>query len=265
MACRYMMPRPVRFLRHKRNCPVTHPCADRAIVTSLSASRLPPVHPAQCGCRPCSLHSAEYCSAIPPLPGSGCHRPGGSAPILPRCVRACRLRAAVVAAGSCLAAVTGVVPVATHPVTSAPWNGCRRCPPGRCHRGRRHGPHRHPSSIPFDRCCPYPFHPCQVLDPDERSVLSPVRDDRLGLFGPHVRQSLLQRRRIGGIDVDPVGRRSSSRQQQSQHERLPRKPRPHRVAPCDFGPLCCRHPVGAVSVPRHMHTAYRRHHLHTAS
>lgn len=100
----------------KRNCPAAHPCADRAIVTSVSASRLPPVRPAQCGCRPCSLHSAVCCSAIPPLPGSGCHRPGGSAPFLPRSVPACRLRAAVVAAGSCLAAVTGVVPVATHPV-----------------------------------------------------------------------------------------------------------------------------------------------------
>jgi len=100
----------------KQNCPVTHPCVDRAIVTSLSASRLPPVHPAQCGCRPCSLHSAEFRSAIPPRPGIGCHRPGGSAPFLPRCLRACRLPAAVVAAGSCLAAVTGVVPVATHPV-----------------------------------------------------------------------------------------------------------------------------------------------------
>jgi len=118
--------------------------------------------------------------------------------------------------------------------TSAPWYGCRYCPPGRFRRGRHHGPHRHPSPIPFDRCCPYPFHPCQVLDPEERSVLSPVRDDRLGLLGPHVRQSLLQRRRIGGIDVDAVGRKSRSRQQKSQRKRLPRKPRPHRVAPCDL-------------------------------
>lgn len=220
----------------KQNCPVTHPCADRAIVTSLSASRLPPVRPAQCGCRPCSMHSAVCCSAIPPLPGYGCHRPGGSAPIPPRCVPACPVPAAVEVAGSCLATVTGVMPVATHPVVSAPWYGCRHCPPGRCHRGRRHGPHRHPSSIPFNRCCPYPFHPCQVLDPEERSVLSPVRHDRLGLLGPHVRQSLLQRRRICRIDVDAVGRRSGSGQQQCQSKRLPRKPRPHRVAPCDVGP-----------------------------
>ena len=119
---------------------------------------------------------------------------------------------------------------------SAPWYGCRHCPPGRCLRGRHPGPHRHPSSIPFDRCCPYPFHPCQILDPDERSVLSPVRDDRLGLPGPHVRQSLLQRRRVGGVDVDPVGRHGGSGQQQSQRKRLPRKPRPHRIAPCDVGP-----------------------------
>jgi len=60
------------------------PAQYRAIVTSLSASRLPPVHPAQYGCRPCSLHSAVSCSAITALPGSGCHRPGGSAPFLPR-------------------------------------------------------------------------------------------------------------------------------------------------------------------------------------
>lgn len=119
---------------------------------------------------------------------------------------------------------------------SAPWYGCRHCPPGRCLRGRHPGPHRHPSSIPFDRCCPYPLHPCQILDPDERSVLSPVRDDRLGLPGPHVRQSLLQRRRVGGVDVDPVGRQGGSGQQQSQRKRLPRQPRPHRVAPCDLGP-----------------------------
>jgi hypothetical protein len=182
------------------------------------------------------MHSAVCCSAIPPLPGYGCHRPGGSAPIPPRCVPACPVPAAVEVAGSCLATVTGVMPVATHPVVSAPWYGCRHCPPGRCHRGRRHGPHCHPSSIPFDRCCPYPFHPCQVLDPEERSVLSPVRHDRLGLLGPYVRQSLLQRRRICRIDVDAVGRRSGSGQQQCQRKRLPRKPRPHRVAPCDVGP-----------------------------
>ncbi|MCY1241501.1 hypothetical protein D9M72_544070 [compost metagenome] len=67
-------------------------------------------------------------------------------------------------------------------------------------------------------------------------MLSPVRYDRLGLVGPHVRQSLLQRRRICRIDVDAVGRRGGSDQQQCQRKRLPRKPRPHRVAPCDVGP-----------------------------
>ena len=238
------------------------PAQYRAIITSLSASRLPPVHPAQYGCRPCSLHSAVSCSAITALPGSGCHRPGGSAPILPRthpCV--CRCHRA-----SC-AATSDRLPARppTCPVWSAPRYGCRQRPPGRFRGGTLHDPRRHPLSIPFDRCCPYPLHPRQILDAKEVAVLSPVRDDRLGLVWPHVRQSLLQRRRICCIDVDPVGCLRSPHQQQSQHQRLTRKPRPHLATPCGSEPVPAGYPVGSSSVPRHIHTAYRPQRLHTAS
>ncbi len=148
---------------------------------------------------------------------------------------------------------------------SSPWYGCRQRPPGRFRRGALHDPRGHPLSIPFDRCCPYPLHPCQILDPEERSVLSPVRDDRVGLAWPHVRQSLLQRRRISRIDVDAVGRVSGSHQQQSQRKRLPRKPRPHLATPCGSEPVPAGYPVGGSSIPRHIHTAYRPQRLHTAS
>lgn len=203
---------------------------------------------------PCRLPAFPLC--VLPSMGAGhapCTRPYIFPPSLPfpgldatvladprHSFRAASLRAASVR----LSLRAGVVPVhhdrrhagRDPSCWSAPWYGCRNCPPGRFRRGCRPGPHRHPSSIPFDRCCPYPLHPCQVLDPEERSVLSPVRDDRLGLVRPHVRQSLLQRRRICRIDVDAVGRQSGSGQQQSQRKRLPRNPRPHRVAPCDPEP-----------------------------
>ena len=102
----------------KSNCPATPPCADRAIDTSLSASRLPPVRPAQSGCRPCSLHSAVYASAISALPGvwmppSWWVRAAPSAP-LPCVLRPC--------SGRCRRdilpwqPVTGILPVPTYPV-----------------------------------------------------------------------------------------------------------------------------------------------------
>lgn len=147
---------------------------------------------------------------------------------------------------------------------SAPWYGGRRCPPGRCLGRRLPGPGRHPLSIPFDGSCPYPLHPRQILDVFEGAVLSPVRDDRLGLHRAHVRQSLLQRRRIRRIDVDPIGREGHSAQQQSQHQRPARKPRSHCANPCGSEPAPAGNPVEGSSVPRHIHTAYRPQHLHTA-
>jgi len=156
-------------------------------------------------------------------------------------------------------------PSPTCPVWSAPRYGCWQCPPGRFRGGTLHDPRRHPLSIPFDRCCPNPLHPRQILDAKEVAVLSPVRDDRLGLVWPHVRQSLLQRRRICCIDVDPVGCLRSPHQQQSQHQRLTRKPRPHLATPCGSEPVPAGYPVGSSSVPRHIHTAYRPQRLHTAS
>lgn len=216
--------------------------------------------------RPCSLHSAVNRSAIAALPGSGCHRPGGSAPLLPRRIRAHRFPACVgVIARPARRPVTSSLPVPDLSCWSSPWYGCRQRPPGRFRRGALHDPRRHPLSIPFDRYCPYPLHPCQILDPEEGSVLSPVRDDRVGLAWPHVRQSLLQRRRISCIDVDAVGRVSGSHQQQSQRKRLPRKPRPHRATPCGSEPVPAGYPVGGSSIPRHIHTAYRPQRLHTAS
>ena len=244
------------------NCPATPPCADRAIDTSLSASRLPPVRPAQSGCRPCSVHSAVYASAISALPGvwmppSWWVRATPSA-------RAASLQRSVPPRHPAVA--TSDWPPAGPDVSccSAPWYGGRRCPPGRCLDRRLPGPGGHPLSIPFDGSCPYPLHPRQILDVFEGAVLSPVRDDRFGLHRPHVRQSLLQRRRIRRIDVDPIGREGHSAQQQSQHQRPARKPRSHCVAPCGSEPAPAGNPVEGSSVPRHIHTAYRPQRLHTA-
>lgn len=243
------------------NCPATPPCADRAIDTSLSASRLPPVRPAQSGCRPCSMHSAVYASAISALPGVWMPP---SWWVRAASVRAASLQRSVPPRHPAVAASD------RHPARpdvsccSAPWYGGRRCPPGRCLDRRLPGPGGHPLSIPFDGSCPYPLHPRQILDVFEGAVLSPVRDDRFGLHRAHVRQSLLQRRRIRRIDVDPIGREGHSAQQQSQHQRPARKPRSHCVAPCGSEPAPAGNPVEGSSVPRHIHTAYRPRRLHTA-
>lgn len=147
---------------------------------------------------------------------------------------------------------------------SAPGYGARRLLPGRLLDGHRPDACRHPLSIPFDGCCPYPLDPSQLLDSKKRAVLSPVCNDRLSPSGPYVRQSLLQHRRIGGIDVDPVRRMGRPHQQHSQHQRLPRNPRPHRETPCDLETVPADIPFGQNSVPRHIHTAYRPLHLHAA-
>ncbi len=194
-------------------------------------------------------------------PPSWWFRADPSAPhpcVPPPCV--CRCRRA-----SCATGDDGLLPVSDLSCWSASWYGCRQRPPGRFRGGALHDPRRHPLSIPFDRSRPYPLHPCQVLDPEERSVLSPVRNDRFSLVRPHVRQSLLQRRRISRIDVDAVGRLSGPDQQQSQRKRLPRKPRPHLATPCGSEPGPAGYPVGGPSLPRHIHTAYRPQPLHTAS
>ena len=80
-------------------------CANRAIVTSLSASSLPPVHPAQCGCghAPCT-RPYSFCHHSPSrvwMPPSWwiCAIPSALHPCAPRpCV--CRCRCASCAASS---------------------------------------------------------------------------------------------------------------------------------------------------------------------
>ena len=249
----------------KNNCPATHPvqtgqsihpCRHPAfplcILPSLGAGHAPCT-------RPYMLPPSQ------PFPGSGCHRPGGSAPILPRRFRACCFLQLSVPPRHPAVATSDRRPACPDlSCCSAPWYGGRRCPPGRCLGRRLPGPGRHPLSIPFDGSCPYPLHPRQILDVFKGSVLSPVRDDRFGPHRPHVRQSLPQRRRVRRIDVDPIGREGHSAQQQSQHQRPARKPRSHCVTPCGSEPAPAGNPVEGSSVPRHIHTAYRPRHLHTA-
>ena len=208
---------------------------------------------------------------VPPMkPFPGLKPSSSWLPAIPwsRRLRACCVPAAVVVtAAPASAPVTGVLPIATNPrnpLTSAPWYGCQPLLPGGGRRGCLPGSHRHPLSVPFDGCCPYPLHPGQILDPEERTVLPPVCDDCPGLDRPDIRQSLFQRHSVGGIDVDPLCRPGSATHHHSQHERPARLPKPQRVAPCGPAPAATGDPFGAASVPRHIGTDYRPRCLHTA-
>lgn len=254
--------------RREHSTPSKKKLPGRASLRSTGQSSRPCRHPAFPLCILPSMGAGHApCTRPYPVPPSQPF-PGLDATVLvdPRQSFRARIPAYVgVTARPARQPVTGSLPVPDLSCLSAPRYGCRQRPPGRFRGGTLHDPRRHPLSIPFDRCCPYPLHPRQILDAKEVAVLSPVRDDRLGLVWPHVRQSLLQRRRICCIDVDPVGCLRSPHQQQSQHQRLTRKPRPHLATPCGSEPVPAGYPVGSSSVPRHIHTAYRPQRLHTAS